>query len=337
MKIEEIIEKMRQETIESLFILKPENIAYVTGFKPSSSAVLILKEEPLLFISKLDMEEAQGKSPVDLAEFKSLEDIKKILKATLNGNMSVENSMNIGTYKNLCKDFKISITDLIERFRASKSKDEVNKIKGAIKIAEDSFRKVDINNFSGTEDELAAELEYNMRKAGSVKPSFETIVASGPRSSLPHAVPSSQKLANPVMIDWGAFNHNYASDCTRTIIQSEKEEEILSIVLDAQKEAIKVIKPGIKASYVDKVARDVIEDYGYGKYFIHSAGHGVGLEIHEKPSLSMKSNEKLEKGMVVTVEPGIYLEGRFGVRVEDMVLIKNRAKILTKLPRKILA
>ena len=139
------------------------------------------------------------------------------------------------------------------------------------------------------------------------------------------------------MIDWGALYQNYASDITRTIIKSEEEEEILSIVLEAQKKAIETIKPGVKASYIDKVARNVIEDYGYGDNFIHSTGHGVGLEIHEKPSLSSKSDEKLEKGMVVTVEPGIYLEGKFGVRIEDMVLIKNRAKVLTSHPRKIFA
>ena len=122
---------------------------------------------------------------------------------------------------------------------------------------------------------------------------------------------------------------------TRTLIKSEEEEEIISIVLESQKEAIKNIKPGVKASYIDKVARSVIEDYGYGDKFIHSTGHGVGLEVHEKPSLSSRSDEKLEKGMVVTVEPGIYLEGKFGIRVEDMVLIKNRAKVLTNPPQKI--
>lgn len=335
MKIEGILEKMGQENLESLFILKPENIAYVTGFKPSSTSVLILKKEPLLFSTKLDLEQAQAQSSVPVEEFKSLEELKKTFKNNLNDEIGIENSMSVGTYKKICKNFNTVPNNIIESFRASKSKIEINKIKGAIRIAENSFEDVDFSNFSVSEDDLAAQLEYNMRKAGSVRPSFETIVASGPRSSLPHASSSSKKLESPVMMDWGAFYHNYASDITRSIVQNEKEEEILSIILDAQKEAIKSIKPGIKASYVDKVARRVIEEYGYGEYFIHSAGHGVGLEVHEKPSLSSRSEEKLEKGMVVTVEPGIYLEGRFGLRVEDMVVIKNRAKILTKLPRKI--
>ena len=334
MKIDEIIEKTNQENLNSLIILKPENIAYVTGFMPSSISVLILKEEPVFFTSKLDLEEARQKSTVPVEEFKSLSEIKKTLKETVSGKVGVENSMTVGTCKKLCEDFQVEITDIIEGLRTIKSPDEIKKIKGAIRIAEDSFKDLD---FSVTEDNLAAQLEYNMRSAGSLRPSFETIVASGPRSSLPHASTTSKMLESPIMIDWGAFYQNYASDITRTIIKTEEEEEILSIVLEAQKKAIETIKPGVKASYVDKVARNVIEDYGYGDNFIHSTGHGVGLEIHEHPSLSLKSDEKLEKGMIVTVEPGIYIEGKFGVRIEDMILVKNQAKILTNLPRKIFA
>ncbi|MBI4813859.1 MAG: aminopeptidase P family protein [Methanobacterium sp.] len=334
MKIDEIIQKMNQENFNSLIILKPENIAYVTGFKPSSISVLILNEEPLLLSSKLDLEEAHQKSHLPVEEFKSLDKLKKSLKESHPGKMGVEHSMTVGIYQKFCGDFQVELTDLIEQFRAIKSTDEVKKIKGAIRIAEDSFENLD---FSVTEDNLAAQLEYNMRSAGSPSPSFETIVASGSRSSLPHATTTSRKVGSPVMIDWGALYQNYASDITRTIIHSEEEEKILSIVLEAQKKAIETIKPGVKASYIDKVARNVIEEYGYGDNFIHSTGHGVGLEVHEKPSLSVRSDEKLRKGMVVTVEPGIYLEGKFGVRIEDMVLIKNRAKVLTTHPRKIIA
>lgn len=334
MKIDEIIQKMNQEKLNSLIILKPENIAYVTGFKPSSISILILKEEPVLLSSKLDLEEAREKSHLPVDEFKSLDELKKTLKESHPGKIGVEHSITVGTYRKLFGDFQVELSDLIEQFRAIKSPQEVKKIEGAIRIAEDSFKNLD---FSVSEDNLAAQLEYNMRSAGSPSPSFETIVASGSRSSLPHATTSSKKLGSPVMIDWGAVYQNYASDITRTIIKSEEEEEILSIVLEAQKKAIETIKPGVNASYIDKVARNVIEDYGYGDNFIHSTGHGVGLEIHEKPSLSAKSDEKLKKGMVVTVEPGIYLEGKFGVRIEDMVLIKNRAKVLTSYPRKIFA
>lgn len=334
MKIDEIIQKMNQGDLDSLIILKPENIAYVTGFKPSSVSVLILKEEPLLLSSKLDVEEAREKSQINVDEFRSLDELKKILKETITGKIGVEHSMTVGTYRKLCEDFQVELSDLIEGFRAVKSPSEVKKIKGAIRIAEDSFEDLD---FSVSEDNLAAQLEYNMRSSGSPKPSFETIVASGPRSSLPHASTTSRKLESPIMIDWGAFYQDYASDMTRTMIQGGgDEEEILSIVIEAQQKAIDAIKPGAKASYIDKVARKVIEEYGYGDNFIHSTGHGVGLEVHEKPSLSVRSDEKLEEGMVVTVEPGIYIEGKFGIRVEDMVLVQNHGKVLTRKSRKIL-
>ncbi|MDO5835288.1 MAG: aminopeptidase P family protein [Methanobacterium sp.] len=334
MKIDEILQKMEQEDLFSLIILKPENIAYITGFKPSSISALILKEEPLLLCSKLDLDEARDKSQVTVNEFISLGELKKPLLETVQGKLGVEHSMTVGTYHQLCKDFQIKITDIIERFRAVKSSSEIIKIKGAIKIAEDSFKDLD---FSVSEDNLAAQLEYNMRSAGSPRPSFETIVASGPRSSFPHASTTSQKLKSPIMIDWGALYQYYASDMTRTLIQGKEEEEILSIVLEAQQKAIDAIKPGVKASYIDKVARNVIEEYGYADNFIHSTGHGVGLEVHEKPSLSFRSDEKLKKGMVLTVEPGIYVEGKFGIRIEDMVLVTNQRKVLTSKSRKILA
>jgi Xaa-Pro dipeptidase len=335
MKLEEILQKMQEETMGSFIVIKPENIAYVTDFMPSSASVLILKETPLLLTSKMDLEEALEKSSVPVAEYESIEDLKKRLKEIKTDKLFVENSMTIAFYKNLLKNFKVGLTDIIETFRATKTKEEIKKIKGAIKIAEDSFEKLDFSNLDRSEDNLAAHLEYNMRNAGSVKPAFETITASGPRSNLPHASSSSQKIESPVMIDWGANYQNYKSDITRTLIKTEEEEEIISIIIESKKEAIKNIKPGVKASYIDKVARGVIEEYGYGDKFIHSTGHGVGLEVHENPSLSGRSEEKLEKGMVVTVEPGIYLEGKLGIRVEDMVLIKNRAKVLTILPQKI--
>ncbi len=170
-----------------------------------------------------------------------------------------------------------------------------------------------------------------MKMEGSIKPAFDTIVASGVRSSLPHSTVTSNNLEFPVVIDWGAVYNNYCSDTTRTIVKNEKQSEIFEIVLEAQKEAIKVIKPGIKASYVDKVARKVIEDYGYGDNFIHSTGHGLGLEVHEKPFISQNDEIKLQEGMVITVEPGIYIKDEFGVRIEDVVFIKKRAVLLNKI------
>lgn len=319
---------MHEKNMDALIAVKPENIRYLTGFNPSSFSLLLLKDEPVLFTSKLDIEDASQSSKVPVEELKSLKDIKELLK----GKIGIESSMTVETYKKLSNNFKADITDLIEVSRMVKSPDEIKNIKKALEIAEKSFEDVE---FSGTENEAAAKLEYNMMVRGSSKPSFETIVASGERSSLPHGTPQVTEIESPVVIDWGAVYNGYASDTTRTIIETDKQEEIFNIVLEANKKAVSAIKPGVKTSEIDKAARDVIEEYGYGEGYIHSTGHGVGLEIHEMPSLSQKDNTTLEKGMIVTIEPGIYLEGEFGVRVEDMVQITNRGNVLNKLSHKL--
>ena len=327
-KLKQVIESMHNQKIDSMIVLKPENIRYLTGFRPSSSSILILKEDPILLASKIDREDASGSSMVNLEVYKKFEDVKELLK----GRVGIEKSMTVEFYKKLSADFEIETTDIIEISRSVKSKWEIENIEKALKIAEKSLMELE---FSGTEVELAAKLEYNMRINSSERASFETIMASGARTSLPHGVPTSNKIESPVLIDWGAVYNNYSSDTSRTIIETGKQEEIFNIVLDAQKTAIKSIKPGVRSCEIDTIARDVITEYGYGDSFIHSTGHGVGLEIHEKPSLSKNDESELEEGMVVTVEPGIYLEGEFGVRIEDMILIKNRAHVLNKIKSKL--
>ncbi len=327
-KLKQVIEAMHDQNIDSMMVLKPENIRYLTGFRPSSSSILILKDEPVLLASKIDREDASKNSIVNLDVYKEFEEVKELLK----GKIGIEKSMTVGTYKKLIGDFEVVTTDIVETSRSVKSKWEVENIENALRIAEKSLMELE---FSGTEIELAAKLEYNMKINGSERASFESIMASGVRSSLPHGSPSNNTIESPVLIDWGAVYNNYSSDTTRTIVETEKQEEIFNIVLDAQKTAIKSIKPGVKSSDIDTIARDVITEYGYGDSFIHSTGHGVGLEIHEKPSLSKNDDDTLEKGMVVTVEPGIYLEGEFGVRIEDMILITNRGKVLNKINTKL--
>ena len=327
-KLKQVIESMHKENIDSMIVLKPENIRYLSGFRPSSSSILILKDNPVLLASKIDREDASGRSLVNLEVYKEFKDVKNYLE----GKIGIENSMNVETYKKLTGDFELETTDIVEISRAVKSKWEVENIEKALQIAEKSLLELE---FSGTEVELAAQLEYNMRINDSERASFETIMASGFRSSLPHGSPTKNEVEYPILIDWGAVYNNYSSDTTRTIIETEKQEEIFNIVLEAQQTAIKSIKPGVKSAEIDNIAREVITEYGYGDAFIHSTGHGVGLEIHEKPSLSKNDEGILEKDMVVTVEPGIYLEGEFGIRIEDMILVKNRATVLNKTKAKL--
>ncbi|MDO9043892.1 MAG: aminopeptidase P family protein [Methanobacteriaceae archaeon] len=323
--------KMELENIQTLLFLKNENIAYLSGFSPSSFSMVLFTEEPILFASKMDLEEANIISKIPVEEFKSFKEIKTLLKKDGIKTVGLECSVSLGTCKNLRGDWKIVISDTVNQLRMIKTPQEVKYIEKAISIAEISIKSLKLQ---GKEWEVANQINHHMKSNGSQKEAFDTIVASGTRSSLPHAEPSENKVEDNVLIDWGAKWNGYCSDCTRTSVSTEKQEEIREIVLESQKAGINAIAPGVLASEVDKIVRDVIFDYGYGKNFIHSTGHGVGLEVHEEPSLSLKSDSKLEKNMVVTVEPGIYFEGEFGVRIEDMVLVKKNPKILTKLPSK---
>lgn len=327
-----IIDEMQKENIDTLLILNPNNINYLAGFRPSASSILVVKDEPVLLTNQMDMEDALLNSKITVGELKSM----KKLKESLSGTIGLESSMNIETFERLKKDssFETKITDIVERMRSVKTNEELKNIEKALEIAEKAFKSTEFDD-SKTENEIAAEIEYNMRLNGSKKASFDTIVASGKRSSLPHADVSSNTLERPIVIDWGALYNNYCSDTTRTIIETEKHEEIFDIVLEAQKSAIAAIKPGAKACEVDKAARDVIEEYGYGETYIHSTGHSVGIEIHENPSLSKRDETVLEKGMVITVEPGIYLKDEFGVRIEDMIHVTNKGHVLNKMEKKI--
>jgi Xaa-Pro aminopeptidase len=327
-----ITDQMQKENIDFLLILNPNNINYLAGFMPSAASILVVKDEPVLLTNQMDMEDALLNSKIPVEEFKSM----KKLKESLNGTVGLESSMNIQTFERLKKDaqFETKITDIVERSRSIKTSEELKNIEKALEISEKAFKGTEFHE-SKTENEIAAEIEYNMRLNGAKKASFDTIVASGKRSSLPHADVSDNTIERPIVIDWGALYNNYCSDTTRTIIETERHEEIFDIVLEAQKSAVAAVKPSIKACEVDKAARDVITEYGYGESFIHSTGHSVGLEVHESPSLSKRDDTVLEKGMVITVEPGIYLKDDFGVRIEDMVHVTNKGRVLNKIEKKI--
>ena len=191
-----------------------------------------------------------------------------------------------------------------------------------------------------SEREIAAFLEYRMKIYGAEKIAFETIAVSGENSSMPHGVPTDKRVENGdfITLDFGAVINGYCSDMTRTVavgFATDEMQQVYNTVLQAQQKVIDIVSTGVLCSEADKAARDIIEAAGYGEYFNHSTGHGVGLEIHETPTLSKKSGSiKLRAGQIVTDEPGIYLPGKFGVRIEDMLLVqKNGCKNLTKAPK----
>jgi len=229
---------------------------------------------------------------------------------------------------------------IVATMRTIKGKSEVSTIRRAIRIAEEAFLAMRATIRSGqTELELAARLEYEMKRRGASEPSFTTICAIGAGAALPHAHPGRRKVkhGSAILFDWGARVGRYCSDLTRMVFigrVAPKIARIYEIVLDAQLRAIRAVCPGQRMCDVDAVARDFIKEAGYAEQFGHGLGHGLGLDVHEPPSLSWRSDERLKAGMLVTVEPGIYLPGVGGVRIEDDVLVTpNGRRVLSRLSK----
>jgi len=228
---------------------------------------------------------------------------------------------------------------VVETLRMVKSDEELASIELSVKTNSQALDAA-LQHFTAgmNEAELAAEIDYQMCKLGAEKPSFETIVASGIRSALPHAHPTRTAIGPGVLlIDMGAFQNGYASDMTRTFFVGEpsrKLSRIYNAVLEAQLASIDAVRPGVKASAVDRAARNVLKGYGLDKAFMHSTGHGLGLEIHEPPRLGKKEPTRLETGMTITIEPGAYVEGLGGVRIEDTIVVTTHGcRILTPTPK----
>lgn len=237
----------------------------------------------------------------------------------------------------------IPVRDIVEKMRGVKTPREINLIAKAAKIADSAFSHILTFIKPGkTEMDIALELEFFMKKAGAEGLSFETIVASGKRSSLPHGTPTQKKIkrGDTITLDFGCVCEEYCSDMTRTVFLGEPDPkmiEIYNIVKIAQETALKQLMPGITCKDLDAVARNVIKENGFGEQFTHSLGHSVGLEVHENPQVCSKSSEELLAGMTITIEPGIYIEGYGGVRIEDFVAITPTGfKNLTSSPKDII-
>jgi Xaa-Pro aminopeptidase len=222
----------------------------------------------------------------------------------------------------------VPLTDLVEKMRLRKQSEEIEKIQKSVLLNEEVFQEVFKRLKPGmTEVEVALQIETTMRLKGAERPSFDTIVAGGPNGALPHAVPSNRPLkkGEPVVIDMGLILDGYCSDMTRTVVlgpPDSKTKKLFRLVRKAQKAGMAAIKAGVVAKDVDRAARQVIEKAGYGDKFGHGLGHGVGIAVHEPPSLNKRSRKKLKEGMVVTVEPGVYLPGWGGIRLENMVEVR---------------
>lgn len=332
MHIKNILNDMEKDNIQAYLLTQFTNVEYISNYKPTSFAFCVIKENPIIYASQMDMEIANRDSSIEVKQYEKFETMIEELKKEGIRNLAIEPSLVYSTYEKFKDDFKIESKNYVDKQRMIKSSSEIENIKKATQIAQTAFKELDVANRKETEDVLAFDLVRLMIENGASGESFDTILVSGSNTSLPHAIPQSKTLENPILVDWGAKYNGYCSDNTRTIVYTEKEQEIFDIVRESHDEAIKAIKPGLKCCEIDKVSRDIIKEYGYGDKFIHSTGHSLGLDIHETPTFTARDDTIIEKGMVITVEPGIYLEGEFGVRLEDTVAIENNAKIIGDLP-----
>jgi len=323
------------------------NVRYISGFTGSFAVLLLTADQSLLLTDSRYQVQAAEESPhfkivlVDSDWIKTAEEYIHILRLSRIGFESESTYHN--TWSKLLEalgDTELAPTSgLVEKLRMVKDPGEQAALREAIRITDEACSHiVGILKPGMTEIDVAFEIDCFMKKHDAEKEAFDTIVASGPRSAMPHAKPTKRQIQEGefIVLDFGAQWHGYTGDITRTILlgtPDEKHQEIFRIVHEAQTQAIAAIRPGARGGDIDAIARKYIADQGYGEYFGHGLGHGLGLEVHDGKTLSKNSDIILQAGMVTTVEPGIYLPGWGGVRIEDDVLVtKNGHEILTHSP-----
>lgn len=344
--------ELEARTLDALLVAFGPNLRYLTGFTGSNGSLLLTEDRAILFTDPRYEIQAANETTCEVRIAKGK------LSAAAVGAIGRLKLRTIGyePARMMCDEFAALQEKLpewatlepvgehesgwIEELRMLKSPEEIAKIRRSVETNSQAFEQAVARVKPGMkESDLAAELEYRMRRLGAEKPSFETIIAGSARSAWPHAQPSAAplKMGDPVIVDMGAMQDGYASDMTRMLflgVPGSKFKRAYKAVLEAQLAAIDAVRPGITASQVDRVARNVLKSYGLDRAFVHSTGHGLGLEIHEPPRIGRKGKQKLQPAMAITIEPGVYLEGEFGIRIEDTVIVTGRGcEILTPTPK----
>lgn len=322
---------------EALLVTNFTNVTYLTGFTGDDSYLLVHRDGDVVLSDPRYTTQLKEECPgVDLhirsPGVSMLKSVAKVVRSAKIGRLAIEgNSMTVALRDRLDAELRrvelVCTSELVEQLRQIKDREEIAQIRRAVWYAQKAFKVIRATlRPEATEKQVSTELEYQMRRFGAKGCSFPSIVAVGSRAALPHATASDRTIGSGdfVLIDWGADGGLYKSDLTRILVTgriSPKLERVYGVVFKAQRKAIDAIRPGAVAGDVDKVARGVIAQAGFGRYFGHSLGHGLGLDVHEAPRLGKDNNVVLKPGMVVTVEPGIYLPGWGGVRLEDDVLV----------------
>ncbi|WP_059051828.1 M24 family metallopeptidase [Paenibacillus senegalimassiliensis] len=350
----ELERKMQESGVDTVLITDPKHVYYLTGFLSNPherflGAILQAGSEPFLLVPALDEEAARAAADVtEILTHGDTDNPYEVLKSRLGdlkGTFGFEKEqVSVAKFEQMKDTLAFAgYTDVgtwLRDLRVSKSAVEVGKIKHAVRLIEQVLSETLLQVQEGvTESELVAQVEYQIRKLGADGPSFDSMVLSGEKTALPHGVPGTRQIrkGDLLMFDIGVYADGYASDITRTFGVGELSPELIKIyetVLAANEAAIAAIKPGVTFASIDHAARQVIETAGYGKYFLHRLGHGLGIDVHEFPSVHGENEYRLAEGHVFTVEPGIYVPGVGGVRIEDDVLVTaTGVEVLTSYPK----
>jgi Xaa-Pro aminopeptidase len=350
--ISRLQENLKERNLDAFLVTHLPNIFYLTGFSGSSAALVVFRHAAVFLTDGRYTEQASRE--VKNAQIKAARNglmpaVASVVLRRGARRVALESRhLTYDMYRWLKKELHLKgqlvpCVDWVEELRAVKTPVEIEKIRASLRTVMAAFEETLPAVRPGVrERELSAELEYRMKRHGAQKVSFDLIVASGPRSALPHGIASERKVCRNefLVFDLGAILRGYSSDFTRTVYvgrPSARAREIYKIVAESQECAIAGIGAGIPAAHIDHLARNVIEQKGYGRNFVHSTGHGIGVEVHEAPLIGTRSTAVLRAGQVITVEPGIYLPHYGGVRIEDIVVVdQGGCRNLTETTRELI-
>ncbi len=338
-----LVSLMREEGYKATILSPSGNLYYMTGFDtfPGErflAAIFTASDEVVFIVPKLYEQEVRETASFDrLLAWDDSQDPAELLLGVVEqyglhgGSIAVEDTMWFCSFEKIMKAFEGTsfkpASNLVGKLRVKKSPEEIGKLKIAGELADKALANILASIKTGmTELEIKEMLEKEMKLVGLSAPSFDTIIGSGSNSALPHYTAGSKPISegDAVVVDFGGIFDGYCSDMTRTLFIGKPTNEYVEVyntVKEAQQKAIDAVRPGMSASEIDAAAREYITSKGYGEYFIHRTGHGIGMEVHENPYISEKSSTILEAGMAFSIEPGIYLPGKFGVRIEDIVVV----------------
>jgi len=340
---------LKEKNIDAMLITSPVSRRYLSRFEGSSGVLLIGREDAFLVTDFRYLEQAADQAK-GFSVRRWQDDLYKNLVPIINEagwkKLGFEaKNVVYSTYNEMKEKLPVDLVPVenaVENQRMRKSEEEIVALREGARILDRAFDFILSTIKPGQEErELALELEIYLLRQGAEERSFQFIVASGERGAMPHGAASNRQMreGDLVTIDYGAVFNGYATDMTRTLVlgkPDQLQQDIYNLVLEAQQEAVRAVEPGMKASDLDAVARNIIDRAGYANYFGHGLGHGIGLETHEQPVLNPRSSTILEPGMTVTIEPGIYIQGRCGVRIEDMVGVTGSGvEVLTNSPREL--